>query len=89
MKALFGIVAATAAITFALPQYQAAAGNNGAVAAGVVGGLAAGAIIGSAAASHHRTYVETNGYARDCRTIVTHRINRYGERVTVRRRACD
>ncbi len=37
-----------------------------------------------------------NGYYReysrdygDCRTILTHRTNRYGEDVTVRRRVCD
>lgn len=28
-------------------------------------------------------------YARECRVIVRHRINRYGERVTIRKRVCD
>ena len=28
-------------------------------------------------------------YARACRTIVTHRINRHGDRVTVRKKVCD
>jgi len=28
-------------------------------------------------------------YARACRTIVTHRINSHGDRVTVRRKVCD
>jgi hypothetical protein len=32
----------------------------------------------------HRAY----GYERGCRVIVTHRVNRFGERVTVRRRVC-
>ena len=35
--------------------------------------------------SWHRAY----GYERGCRVIVTNRINRFGERVTVRRRVCD
>jgi hypothetical protein len=33
-----------------------------------------------------------HGYYRDggeCRTVITHRINRYGERVEVRRQICD
>jgi len=29
------------------------------------------------------------GYGRDCRVIVTRRINRFGERVVERRRICD
>jgi hypothetical protein len=33
----------------------------------------------------HRAY----GYERGCRVIVTNRINRFGERGTVRRRVCD
>lgn len=28
-------------------------------------------------------------YARECRVIVRHRINRFGERVTIRKRLCD
>ena len=35
---------------------------------------------------YYRDY--DNGYG-GCRTIVTHRTNRYGEDVTVRRRVCD
>ena len=30
-----------------------------------------------------------NHYARECRVIVHHRINRFGERVTIRKRVCD
>jgi hypothetical protein len=37
---------------------------------------------------HHRGY---NSYNRssDCRVVITKRVNRFGERVTVRRRICD
>ena len=35
---------------------------------------------------HHRYYRD---YDRDCRVIVDHHINRYGERVVVRRRVCE
>jgi hypothetical protein len=41
-------------------------------------------------------YVEPGGhwhyyhrYARDCRTVIRHHINRFGESVTDRRRICD
>jgi hypothetical protein len=37
----------------------------------------------------HRYYRDyDNGYG-GCRTIITHRTNRFGEDVTVRRRVCD
>ena len=38
---------------------------------------------------HHWRGYRSYDYARDCRVIVTHRTNRFGERVTVRRRVCD
>ena len=33
---------------------------------------------------HHRYYYDY----RNCRTVIRHRINRFGDRVTVRRRTC-
>ena len=41
---------------------------------------------------HHRHWhhgYRAYGYERDCRVVVTHRINGHGDRVTVRRRICD
>lgn len=35
-----------------------------------------------------RPYGYYNDYG-GCRTVITHRINRYGERVQIRRRICD
>jgi hypothetical protein len=37
----------------------------------------------------HRRGWRAYNYARDCRVVVRHHINRWGERVTVRRRICD
>jgi hypothetical protein len=37
----------------------------------------------------HRYYRDSDEDYGGCRTIVTHRTNRYGEDVTVRRRVCD
>ena len=34
----------------------------------------------------HRHYYDYYG---DCRVVITHRVNRWGEDVTVRRRICD
>jgi hypothetical protein len=34
-------------------------------------------------------YGHDNDYYRDCRVVVDHRINRFGEDVIVRRRICD
>jgi hypothetical protein len=38
---------------------------------------------------HHRYYRDYSDDYAGCRVIVTHRTNRYGEDVTVRRRVCD
>jgi hypothetical protein len=37
---------------------------------------------------HHRHHWRGD-YARACRTVVTHRINGRGDRVTVRKKVCD
>lgn len=37
---------------------------------------------------HHYGYYG-EGYGEGCRVIVTHRFNRFGERVVVHRRVCD
>ena len=34
-------------------------------------------------------YADDYAYRRDCRVVVRQHINRWGERVTVRRRICD
>ena len=36
-----------------------------------------------------RYYHEHDYYRDNCRTVITHRTNRYGEDVEVRRRVCD
>jgi hypothetical protein len=38
---------------------------------------------------HHHDWRHAYAYEPRCRLIVRHRINRWGERVTVRRRICD
>ncbi len=40
---------------------------------------------------HDRYYRDYRAYDedRDCRVVITHRINRFGEPVTVRKRICD
>jgi hypothetical protein len=38
---------------------------------------------------HHHRWRGDYAYEPGCRVIVTHRDNRWGERVTVRRRVCD
>ena len=37
---------------------------------------------------HHRNYRAYDRYDR-CRVIIDHRVNRFGDRVTVKRRVCD
>jgi len=46
-----------------------------------------GVYVGPDRYRHHEYYRE--GYDRDCRVVIDHRTNRYGEDVTVRRRVCD
>jgi hypothetical protein len=38
---------------------------------------------------NHRHYYRDRDYGQNCRTIITHHTNRYGEDVTDRRRVCD
>jgi hypothetical protein len=38
---------------------------------------------------HRRHFYDSYNRDRDCRIVVRHRMNRYGERVTVRKRICD
>jgi hypothetical protein len=80
---------------------QAEEGRNAAAIAGAIGGFAAGAAVGSAAGPRHYDppYTATTRVYRDrrvivedepeCRTVVTRRVNRFGERVVVRREVCD
>lgn len=96
MKKIIGyastaVLAAALAFAVAAPS-QAENGRNAAAAIG----FGAGAAVGAAAAgaghnyyagpAYHETYVES---AADCHVIIRHRINRFGERVTVRERVCD
>jgi hypothetical protein len=38
---------------------------------------------------YHRYYRDDDRYYGGCRTIITHRTNRFGEDVVIRRRVCD
>jgi len=38
---------------------------------------------------HRYRYYDRDRYDRDCRVVIEHRTNRFGEDVTVRRRICD
>jgi len=96
MRKLIGYASAAAVIAaLAIPAVTPAQAENGRNAAAAIG-FGAGAVVGAAAASSNRyyggpAYHETYAYqpADECRTIVRHRINRFGERVTVRERVCD
>jgi len=48
-----------------------------------------GVHVGPGYDGYHRDRYRAYGYERGCRVIVTKRINRFGERVTERRRVCD
>jgi hypothetical protein len=100
MKEIIGYASAAAVIVaLAIPAAPAQAENGRNAAAAI--GFGAGAAVGAAAASshsyyggpaYHDTYADTYAYEApvgECRTIVRHRINRFGERVTVRERSCD
>jgi uncharacterized protein YcfJ len=86
----------------AMAPAQAAEGRNAAAAAGAIGGFAAGAAVGSAVGGpryYDPPHTATTRVYRDrrvvvddepdCRMVVTKRVNRFGERVTVRREVCD
>jgi hypothetical protein len=96
MKKLIGYAsAATVIAALALSAATPVQAENGRNAAAAIG-FGAGAAVGAAAASSGRyyggpAYHETYAYSPvdECRTIVRHRINRFGERVTVRERVCD
>ena len=96
MKKLIGYASTTAVIAaLAIPAAMPAQAEHGRNAAAAIG-FGAGAAVGAAAASSNNyysgpSYRETYAYrpADECRTIVRHRINRFGERVTVRERVCD
>jgi hypothetical protein len=48
-----------------------------------------GVYVGPDRYEQHRYYRDDRDDYAGCRTIVTHRTNRFGEDVTVRRRVCD
>jgi hypothetical protein len=97
MKKLIGYAsAATVIAALAISAATPAQADNGRNAAAAIG-FGAGAAVGAAAASSNR-YYSGPGYREtyaseepigECRTIIRHRINRFGERVTVRTRSCD
>ena len=77
---------------------QAEDGRDAAAIAGAIGGFAAGAAVGGPRyydpphTATTRVYRDRRVVVEDepdCRTVVTKRVNRYGERVTVRREVCD
>jgi hypothetical protein len=96
MKKIIGYASAAAVIAaLAISAVTPAQAENGRNAAAAIG-FGAGAAVGAAAASGNRYYGgpgyrETYAYqpVDECRTIVRHRVNRFGERVTVRERVCD
>ena len=47
-----------------------------------------GVYVGPERYRHENEYYR-EGYSRNCRVIVDHRTNRYGEDVVIRRRICD
>jgi hypothetical protein len=77
--ALAAIVTAAAALGMIGP-----AGAQGVV----IGAGPGGVYVGNGYHRHHHHWRHHYDYAR-CRTIVRSHINRYGERVSVRRRVCD
>jgi hypothetical protein len=86
-------LAATLAIAVASPS-QAENGRNAAAAIGFGAGAAVGAAAAGAATNNYYSgpaYHETYAYqpAAECRVVIRHHINRFGERVTVRERECD
>ena len=93
VSAALAVVAAGASFTPA----QAEDGRNAAAIAGAIGGFAAGAAVGGPR-HYDPPYTATTRVYRDrrvivdepdCRMVVTKRVNRFGERVTVRREVCD
>jgi hypothetical protein len=96
MKKFIGYASAAAAIAaLAISAAAPAQAENGRNAAAAIG-FGAGAAVGAAAAGANNYYAgpgyrETYAYspAGECHMIITHRVNRFGERVTVRRRVCD
>lgn len=91
--AAIATLAGASAIATAVPS-QAEGGRNAAAAIGFGAGAAVGAAAAGAAAN---TYYSGPGYVdrtyayepSECRVIVRHHVNRFGERVTVRERVCD
>ena len=48
-----------------------------------------GVYVGPDRPYYREHYYNDNDYGRNCRVVITHRTNRYGEDVEVRRRVCD
>jgi hypothetical protein len=87
------VLTAALAVAAAAPS-QAANGRNAAAAIGFGAGAAVGAAAAGAASTNYYAgpaYHETYAYqpADECRIIIRHHLNRFGERVTVRERVCD
>jgi hypothetical protein len=84
--------------TGAVAPAQAEDGRNAAAIAGAIGCFAAGAAVGGPRYYDPPHTATTRVYRDrrvivddepDCRMVVTKRVNRFGERVTVRREVCD
>ena len=98
------ISAATLIAAFAVSAATPTQAENGRNAAAAIG-FGAGAAVGAAAAgaAYNNSYYGGPGYVETapvyddsyayvpsgCRTVISHHINRFGERVTVRRRVCE
>jgi len=92
--AAIATLAGACAIATTMPS-QAEGGRNAAAAIGFGAGAAVGAA--AAGAAYNNSYYSGPGYVErsyayepsECRVIVRHHVNRFGERVTVRERVCD
>jgi hypothetical protein len=99
--AAIATLAGACAIATAMPS-QAANGRNAAAAIGFGAGAAVGAA--AAGAAYNNSYYTGPGYVdsgaayvepsyayepAECRVIVRHHVNRFGERVSVRERVCE
>jgi hypothetical protein len=76
--------------TIAFAALMALAAGTVTTASAVEFGVGPGGVyVGPDRYNHRNYYRDSDDDYGSCRTIVTHRTNRYGEDVTVRRRVCD
>ncbi len=77
-------------IILALAAFVALTGTMATTASAVEFGVGPGGVYVGPDRYNHRYYRDYgDDYGAGCRVIITHRTNRFGEDVTVRRRVCD